>query len=56
MYGQGDDLAGITPDNLRITHNNKRKKTPYTLIIRTEPIQEPVNPRKRSKEDTITDV
>ena len=27
---------------------------PDTPIIRKQPIQEPVNPRKRSKEDTIT--
>ena len=26
------------------------------MIIRKEPIQEPVNPRKRAKKDTITDV
>ena len=27
---------------------------PDTPIIRKQPIQEPVNPRKRAKEDTIT--
>ena len=27
LSGQGDDLAGITPDIFRIPSNNKRKKT-----------------------------
>ena len=26
------------------------------MIIRKQPIPEPVNPRKRSKDDTITDI
>ena len=42
-------LSNETPDTLRIPRNNKRKKTPDTLIIRKQPIQEPVNPRKRAK-------
>ena len=32
--GQGDDLAGITPDNLCIPSKNKINKTPDTLVIR----------------------
>ena len=44
-----DDLAGITPDILCIPRQNKIIKTPDTLIIRKEHIQEPVNPRKRAK-------
>ena len=35
---------------------NKIKKNPDTLIIRKQPIQEPVNPRKRAKENTLTDI
>ena len=56
MSVQGDDLASTSPDNLRITCKNKRKKTPDTSVIRKEPIVVPVNPSKKSKEDTITDV
>ena len=41
---------------LRISRKNKINKTPDTLIIKKEPILEPVNPRKMAKEDTITDV
>ena len=52
----GDDLAGITPDILCIPRKNKRRITPDTLIIRKQPIQEPVNPQKKTKEDTLTDV
>ena len=49
LYGQGESLSSETPDNLRIPRKNKRKKTPGTPIIRKQPIQEPVNPRKRAK-------
>ena len=56
MSGQGEYLAGITPYTISIPCKNKRRKTPDTLIIRKEPIREPVNPRKREKEDIITDV
>ena len=38
LSGQGDYLAGITPDTLRIPRKNKRKKTPDTSIIIKEPI------------------
>ena len=56
MSGQGDDLLGITPDILLIPRKNKIKKNPYTSSNRKEHIQEPVKPRKRAKEDTLTDV
>ena len=56
MYGHGESLSRITPDQQLITHKNKRKITPDTSIIRKQHIQEPVNPKKREKEDTITDV
>ena len=56
LSGQGDVLAGITQDNLRIPHKNKINKTPDISAIQKEPILEQVNPRKKAKQDTITDV
>ena len=56
LSGKGDGLASVTSDNICITRNNKRKKNPDTSFIRKEPIGEPFNPRKRAKEDTVTDV
>ena len=56
MSRQGDYLASTTPDNLSIPRKNKRKKPLDTSVIRKETIREPVNPRKRTKEDTVTDV
>ena len=53
---QGDDLASVIPENLHIPRKNKRSKTTDTSVIRKEPIVEPVNPRKISKEDAVTDV
>ena len=53
---QGESLSSETPDTLCIPCKNKRKKTPDTSIIRKQPIQEPVNPRKRAKEITLTDI
>ena len=43
--------------NVRKTSGDldERKKTPDTQIIRKQPIQEPVNPKKRAK-ITLTDV
>ena len=55
MSGQGDNLAGISPDNIRITRKNKIKKNLDISIIRKETIIEPVKPRKRAKEDTLND-
>ena len=52
----GEVLSSVTPDQQRIPRKNKRNKTSDTSIIRKEPIQEPVNPRKMSKENTITDI
>ena len=34
LSGLGDDLSIVTPDNLCIPRDNKRKKTPYTSVIR----------------------
>ena len=56
MYLQGYNFAVIKPYILCIRNKNKRKITPDTSIIRKQHIQEPVNPRKGEKEDTITDV
>ena len=36
-------LSSVTPDTLCIIRKNKIKKTPDTLIIRKQPIQEPSN-------------
>ena len=49
LSGQGKSLSSETPDNIRITLKNKRKKTENTLIIIKQPIQWPFNPRKNSK-------
>ena len=56
MYGHGESLSSVTPDQKRIPYKNKRKKTSGNLIVTKETIQEPVNPSKLSKKDTITDV
>ena len=49
LTGQGESLSSETPDTLRISLKNKRKKTPDTSVIRKQHIQEPLNPSKRSK-------
>ena len=54
--GKGESVSSVTLDNLFITCNNKGKKNPDTLIIRKQPIQEPVNTRKMAKENNLTDV
>ena len=56
MSGQGESLSIITPYILSIYRKNIGKKNPDTSIIRKQHIQEPVNPRKRAKENTLTDV
>ena len=55
MSGQGDSVSSVSPDILRIPCRNKRRKNSDTSIIRKKPIKEPVNPRKRAKENTLTD-
>ena len=54
--GHKKRLSRVTPYQQRIPSKNKRKKTSDTLITQKETIQEPVNPSKSSKEDTIPDV
>ena len=56
MSGQGESLASVTPDNIRIPHKNKIKKTPDTSIMIKEHILDIVNPKKRAKEFNVTDV
>ena len=46
----------MTQYNIRIPRNNKRKKTSDSSFIRKKYIRDTVNPRKRSKEDTLIDV
>ena len=46
LYGHGEILSSVPPYQQSIPHKNKRKKTSDNLIIRKEPIKEPVNPRK----------
>ena len=46
LSGQGEILSSETLDTLHITRKNKRKKTSVNSIIRKQPIQELVNPRK----------
>ena len=55
-YRQGESLVSVTPDQQRIPCKNKINKTPYSSVIRKEPIEDTVNPRKISKEDTVTDL
>ena len=49
LSGQGKSLSSVSPDIICIPCKNKRKKTPDTSIIRTQPIKEPANPRKSAK-------
>ena len=55
LSGHGKHLSSVTPDIISIPHKNKRKKTTDTSIIRKQPIKEPVNPRKKAKENNLTD-
>ena len=56
MSGQRGSLSSVTRYKQHIPRKNKRKKTSETLITGKEIIQEPVNPGKRGKDDTIPDV
>ena len=56
MSGKGYDLQSVTPDNLCIPRKIKENKTSDSLVIRKKYIGDTVNPRKRSKDDTVTDV
>ena len=56
MSGHGASVSIESPNKQRITHNNKRKNTPETLIKGRETIQVPDKPSKSAKEDSIPDV
>ena len=56
LPGQGESLSSVAPDQQHSPRKNKRKKPSDTLIMRKVTIQEPVNPRKRAKENTIPGV
>ena len=55
MSGHVKIVSSVAPDKQRIPSKNKIKKTSYTSIKGKESIQEPENPSKRSKEDSIHD-
>ena len=54
MSVKGESLLSETPDTVCITRKNKRNKTPDTSIIIKKLIQEPVNTRKRAKDNNLT--
>ena len=53
MYRHGESLSNRTLDQQVITCKNKINTTSDTSITGKEMIQEPFNPRKRAKEDSI---
>ena len=53
MSGHRESVSSVTSDQQRIPCKNKIMKASDTLITGKETIQEPVNPSKRAKEDTI---
>ena len=56
MSGHRESLPSVTPDQQSVPCKNKRRKNVDNFIKIKETIQEPVNPSKRAKEDTIPDV
>ena len=56
LFEQVEILSSETPDTICITRRNKRKKNAGTYVDRKQPIQELVNPKKRAKENTLTDL
>ena len=55
MSRQGQILAIVTPQQIRIPRENKRKKLPESSVLIKEPIIDTVNSRKIPQEDTVTD-
>ena len=55
MSRPGESITTVSPDKQCIPHKYKKKKNSETLIKGKEIIQEPDNPSKREKEDSITD-
>ena len=56
MSGHGESVLIVTPDKQRIPCKKNINKTSDTLITGKTSIQEPNNPGKRAKEDSIYDV
>ena len=55
LYRHGASITTVFPDKQRFPFRIKRKKISETLIKGKEIIQEPYNPSKGSKEDSIID-
>ena len=55
ISGPGASVTGEFPDKQLIHHNNLINNTSKASIKGTETIQEPDNPSKRGKEDSIID-
>ena len=55
MSRPGASITPVSPDKQRIPCKYLKKKNSETLIKGKEIIQEPDNPSKREKEDSITD-
>ena len=51
-----EGLASVTPDQQRITNNNKTKKITSSLVLGKEPIIDTVNPIKRAQDYTVIDL
>ena len=49
LFHMAKFLIWLNETKQRIPRRNKRRKTSDTLIIRKEPIKEPVNPSKRGE-------
>ena len=56
MYWHRESVLGVNSYQQRIPRKNKIKKTSDALIAGKETVQEPVNPNKSAKEDTIPDI
>ena len=56
LFGYRESLSSVTPDQERIPHRNKWKKTSDILIAWEKHFKEPVNPNKWAQEETIPDV
>ena len=55
MSGQGESLSSVTPYQPNIPCNNKIKKTTASSVLRKEPMEDTINPRKISQKDTAID-
>ena len=55
MSRPGASVTNVSPGKQHISCKDKRNKTSETLIKGKESIQQPDNPSKRAKEDSIPD-